>query len=56
MDKPAKERADGRRPLLLYLDPQLITELKIRALTENTHVYRIVEEILRSAKGLKGGK
>jgi hypothetical protein len=53
MAKPSKERPDGRRAVLLYLDPELITQLKIRALTERIPVYRIVEDILRTSKGLK---
>jgi hypothetical protein len=48
-DKPgAKERPDGRKPLLLYIDPEVIHSLKIEALERNTHAYLIVEELLKN--------
>lgn len=40
-------RADGRRQLLVYLDPELIKGLKRVALDEDVHVYEIVEEAAR---------
>ena len=44
-----KSREDGRRPLLVYLDPALILQIKKRALEENKHAYLIVEEILKQS-------
>jgi hypothetical protein len=49
----ANRRADGRKPLLVYLDPKIIRSLKRRALDEDTHVYIIVEKILRDAQANK---
>lgn len=49
-----KPRDDGRRPLLVYLDPELILALKVRALQEGTHVYVVVEDILK--KSVSTGK
>ena len=43
----ANERLDGRRPLLVYLDPELIRALKTEALEKRTHVYLLVEAILK---------
>ena len=37
-------RNDGRRQLLVYLDPDLIKALKRVALDDDVHVYEIVEE------------
>lgn len=42
------ERPDGRRPLLVYLDPKIIQALKIEALEKDTHVYLLMEEILKA--------
>lgn len=42
-----KARPDGRKPLMLYLDPDVIRALKIEALGANTHAYLIVEQILK---------
>lgn len=47
-----KLRPDGRKQVLLYLDPKLILELKRRALDEDTHLYELVEQML-SAKVLE---
>ena len=43
-----KPRADGRRQLLVYLDPELILTLKRQALDENTHLYLLIERILKN--------
>ena len=39
-----KARADGRKSLLVYMEPSLIKELKITALNEDRNVYELVEE------------
>lgn len=41
-----KRRPDGRRQLLLYMDPTLILTLKRRALEEDRPLYVLVEEML----------
>lgn len=40
-------RKDGRRPLMTYLDADLIKDLKRAALDEECNVYDIVEEASR---------
>ena len=40
-------RRDGRRPMLVYLDPKVIQALKMEALEKQTHVYLLLEEILK---------
>ena len=46
--KPAdRVRPDGRRSLLVYLDAQLIKELKKAALDDERNAYEIVEEATR---------
>jgi hypothetical protein len=45
--KSARPRTDGRRTLLVYLDGELIKELKRAALDEERNVYEIVEEASR---------
>ncbi|WMT87484.1 hypothetical protein NO932_02465 [Pelagibacterium sp. 26DY04] len=42
--KPSRERADGRKSLLVYLTPALIKRLKVAALEDERHVYELVEE------------
>ncbi|WEJ56711.1 hypothetical protein [Devosia sp. FJ2-5-3] len=49
--RSARERSDGRKPLLLYVDPDVIHALKIEALEKNTHAYLIVEELLKKHQG-----
>lgn len=44
---PHRERPDGRRQLLVYLDPELIKELKKTALDENRTAYELAEEAIR---------
>jgi hypothetical protein len=46
--KPARHRTDGRRTLLVYLDGDLIKDLKKVALDEERNVYEIVEEASRA--------
>lgn len=42
-----RTRTDGRRQLLLYLDPELIKELKRVALDADRPAYEIAEEAIR---------
>jgi hypothetical protein len=42
-----RPRADGRRSLLVYLDADLIKELKKNALDEDRNTYEIVEDAVR---------
>ena len=46
-DKTARTRPDGRRPLLVYLDPNVIKQLKKTALDEDRTAYEITEEAVR---------
>jgi hypothetical protein len=41
-----KRRPDGRRQLLIYMQPDLIRTLKRRALDEDRPLYVLVEEML----------
>jgi hypothetical protein len=41
---PARSRPDGRKSLLVYLDPDVIKELKKAALDEDRTAYEITEE------------
>lgn len=43
-------RKDGRRPLLVYLDPSLIKNLKKEALDRDINVYELVEELLKKPR------
>ena len=45
--KSIRVRKDGRHQLLVYLDPELIKDLKRFALDEDIHVYEIVEQASR---------
>jgi hypothetical protein len=51
----AKKRPDGRKPLLVYMSPELIQDLKLRAVREETHVYLLVEQALLDAKARQEG-
>lgn len=42
-------REDGRRPLTVYLPPELIRTLKLRALDEDRPAYEVVQEILEAS-------
>jgi hypothetical protein len=44
-EKPV--RADGRKPFLAYLDPDLVKNLKKAALDDERNAYEIVEEGVR---------
>jgi hypothetical protein len=46
-DKPARTRPDGRRALLVYLDQDVIKQLKKAALDEDRTAYEITEEAVR---------
>ena len=39
-----RKRADGRRPLLVYLHPDVIKRLKVAALDEDRPAYELTEE------------
>lgn len=41
-----RARVDGRRPLLVYLRPELIKDLKRTALDEDRTAYEITEDAL----------
>jgi hypothetical protein len=43
-----RERSDGRRQLLIYLDAELIKELKKTALDEERAAYELAEEAIRA--------
>lgn len=47
----SSRRADGREPLLVYLDPDLIIRLKKLALDRRTHAYFLVEEAVKDFMG-----
>jgi hypothetical protein len=42
-----RTRTDGRRQLLLYMDPEVIKELKRAALDSDRPAYEIAEEAIR---------
>lgn len=44
----SRPRADGRRPLLVYLNPGVIKQLKKVALDEETTAYAITEAAVRT--------
>jgi hypothetical protein len=48
-----RTREDGRKPLLVYLAPELIQKLKQQALDQDTHVYLIVEDLVRRSDPVK---
>ncbi|WP_400768733.1 hypothetical protein [Methylosinus sporium] len=55
--KPAgRVREDGRRSLLVYLDPDLIKNLKKAALDDERHVYEMVEEAVSDYLAWRGKK
>jgi hypothetical protein len=43
----ARTRSDGRRQLLIYLDPELIRDLKRAAIDEDRPGYELAEEAIR---------
>lgn len=49
--KPIRVRKDGKRQLLVYLDPELIKSLKKTALDQDVNVYDIVDEAAREWLG-----
>ena len=54
--KPARARPDGRKPLLVYLPPDLIKELKKAALDDDRNAYEIVEDATREWVARRGKK
>jgi hypothetical protein len=49
--KPIRVRKDGRRQLLVYLEPELIKTLKKAAVDHDVNVYDIVDEATREWLG-----
>ena len=53
MAKPREEasavraRSDGRRQVLIYMDPEVIKDLKRAALDEDRPAYELAEEVIR---------
>jgi len=43
----SRDRSDGRRPLLVYMEPDLVKNLKKIALDEDRTAYEIVEEAVK---------
>jgi hypothetical protein len=43
----ARARSDGRRQLLIYMDPEVIRQLKRAALDEDRPAYEVAEEAIR---------
>lgn len=43
----ARRRADGRRQLLVYLEPDIIRELKRAAIAEERPAYELAEDAIR---------
>lgn len=55
-DRRQAPRADGRKPLYVYLPPDLIVSLKKVALDENRPVYALVEEaVTQLLRGRRDG-
>ena len=54
--KSPRPRTDGRRTLLVYLDPAVIKELKKAALDDDANTYEIVEEAARQWLARRGKK
>lgn len=44
MKPPKRVRADGRKQMLLYFQPELIKRLKVAALDQDRPAYEIAEE------------
>jgi hypothetical protein len=51
--KTKPDRPDGRRPLLVYLDPELIKRLKKAALDEERPAYELAEKAIEVWLGTK---
>jgi hypothetical protein len=54
--KSLKARSDGRRTLLVYMNPDLIKDLKKAALDDDRTVYEIVEEATRDWMGRRASR
>ncbi|MHA6731231.1 hypothetical protein [Devosia sp. A369] len=46
-DKVKRQRKDGRKSFLAYLQPDVIRSLKVSALDQGIPAYRIVEDALK---------
>lgn len=49
-DSVRRDRSDGRKPVTIYLQPDLIKQLKLEALNGNTHVYLLIEQMVKDWK------
>lgn len=49
-------RKDGRKPLLVYLQPRIIKQLKRLALDQDTTAYELTEQALRRWLSTHKGK
>lgn len=47
VEMTTRTRPDGRRSLLVYLDPEVIKQLKKAAVDEDRTAYKITEEAVR---------
>lgn len=52
----AQPRKDGRKPLLVYLQPGLIKQLKKLALDQDTTAYELTEQAVRTWLSARKGK
>jgi hypothetical protein len=53
---PSRQRADGRRQLLVYLAPEVIKDVKKVAVDDDTTASSITEEALRDWLERRAGK
>jgi len=51
----SQPRKDGRKQLLVYLNPDLLKEVKIRAVQQDRSAYEVVEDALRAQFGKTNG-
>lgn len=53
---PSRKRPDGRRQLLIYLDPKIIRDLKHAALTDEDErpAYELAEEAIKEWLSKRG--
>lgn len=46
-EKSRARQIDGRKQMLVYLKPDMITELKTAALVDDRHAYQLVEDAIQ---------
>lgn len=46
-EKSRARQIDGRKQMLVYLRPEMITELKTAALVDDRHTYELVEDAIQ---------